>query len=146
MMWVENDMGALANRYFSRVDAVFYHDDRIRNREDLLALAGTPGYFFIDGFRVPEEYLTAEVVEGLFLAVAADCEAGNMTQQSAYHQGFVVDREDCLLRCIRLDLDLADRGVYLEVYADSENCMRFLEESGILSLYMDSLGSENYYK
>ena len=142
VMWVENDMGALANRYFSRVDAVFFNDERIRTEEDLLAVAGRPSYFFIDEFRLPEEFLTEEVVESLLRAVAADCAAGNMTQQRAFHPGFVIDDGEHLRQSLGVSFELPGRGVYFNIYSDSEHCMAFLEESGILDWYMEALKTE----
>jgi len=137
-MWVENDMGELAKGYFSRVDAVFYHNNKIKTAQDLLALAGAPNYFYIDNVKVPEEFMTEEVLEGLFQAVIADCEAGNMTQHRAYHQGFVVDREDWLVQYFRVDIEVAHQGLYFDLYADSEHCMQWLEETGILDYYLET--------
>ncbi len=142
VMWLENDMGELADRYFSRVDAVFFNDERIRTEEDLLAVAGRPSYFFIDEFRLPEEFLTEEVVEGLLRAVAADCAAGNMTQQRAFHEGFAVDDGVHLRQALGVSFELPSRGVYFDIYADSEHCMAFLEESGLMDWYLSALEAD----
>ena len=131
-MWLDNEMGELTNRYFSRIQAVFYHNNRIRTGEDLLKLAGTPDYFFLDGIQMPKELLTARNMESFFRAVIADCEAGHMTQDSAYHQGFAVDTDARVQRYLSVDIELANQGLYFSVYADSENCMGWLEENGFL--------------
>ena len=144
VMWLENDRGELANRYFSRVDAVFYHNDKISTAEDLLKLAGTPDFFFIDNVRLPEKFMTEDVVEGLFRAVIADCEAGTMTQDKAYHRGVVIDKEDHLVQYFRVDIDLAHQGVYFNIYADSEHCMEYLRESGILDCYLAAVKAGQY--
>lgn len=135
-MWVDNDMGALANRYFSRVDAVFYHNEKIKTAEDLLALVGAPTYFYLESIQVPREFMTEEMAEGLLRAVIADCEAGTMTQHKSFHQGLVVDSEGHLCFSFHVDMELAHHGLYFEIYGDSENCMKYLKECGLLDYYL----------
>jgi len=132
-MWADTEIAALANRYFSRLDAIFYHSDNIRSAEDLLALVRSPEYMYVDNRMLPERFLTADNVSGLFEAIIADCEAGTMTQTDSFHEGAVVDTEDRFLRGYHVEVNLVEEGFYFSVYADSENCMQWLEDTGILN-------------
>ena len=69
----------------------------------------------------------------LFEAIIADCEAGTMTQTDGFHEGAVVDTDTEYRTYYRLDLDLVNQGLYFNIYADSENCMQWLEDTGILN-------------
>jgi len=131
-MWADTETAALANRYFSRLDAIFYHSDNIRSADDLLALVRAPEYMYVDNRLLPERFLTAENVSGLFEAIIADCEAGTMTQSDGFHEGAVVNTDDRFLKGYHIEVNLVEEGFYFEVFADSENCIVWLEETGIL--------------
>ena len=140
-MWVDTDHGQLAKQYFSRIDGVFYHYMDIKTAEDLMALVKKPENLYVDYFMVPEEFLSADVVEGLFQAILADCQAGTLSQSSSYHEGFLVDTKDYLRKEIHIDLDFADESLTLDIYADSENCRAWLEETGLWDWYGQQLGT-----
>jgi glycosyltransferase involved in cell wall biosynthesis len=79
----------------------------------------------------PEEYLTAENVRSFFEAVIADCAAGNMVQTDGFHEGAVVDTPARYSLYYPVEMDLVEEGLYFTIYADSENCMAWMEETGI---------------
>ena len=144
-MWTDTANAELANDYFSRLDAVFYHNERIETADDLMALARTPRYMNVDICAVPEEYLTAENVRTLLEAILADCEAGTMTQTDGFHEGAVVDTERAYRICYRLDLDVGDQGLYFNIYADSENCIDWLEKTGIRDYVDERIANPGKY-
>ena len=131
-MWADTETAALANRYFSRLESIFYHSDNIRSADDLLALVRAPEYMYVDNRLLPERFLTAENVSGLFEAIIADCEAGTMTQSDGFHKGAVVNTDDRFLKGYHIEVNLVEEGFYFDVFADSENCIAWLEETGIL--------------
>lgn len=129
--WTDTEAAALAKPYLSRLEALFFNYTDINTAEDLMALVRAPRYLYVDNCQLPEEYLTAENVRSFFEAVIADCEAGNMVQTGGYHEGAVVDTPERYSTFYPLEMDLMEEGLYLSIYADSENCMAWMEETGI---------------
>lgn len=131
-MWADTDVAALANRYFSRVESILYHHENIQSADDLLALVRAPKYLYVGNHMLPAQFLTAENVQHLFEAIIADCEAGTLTQTEGFHEGAVVNTQDRFLKDYHIEVNLVEDDLYFNVYADSENCMQWLEETGIL--------------
>lgn len=142
-MWTDTDAAALAKPYLSSLEALFHNNMEIRTAEDLLALVRAPRYLYVDNCQLPEEYLTAENVRSFFEAVIADCAAGNMVQTDGFHEGAVVDTPERYSLYYPVEMDLVEEGLYFTIYADSENCMAWMEETGIRDYVMghrDQLG------
>ena len=130
-LWTDTEAAARIKPYLSRLEALFYNNEDINSSEDLLALVRAPRYLYVDNCQLPEEFLTAQNVRTLFEAIIADCEAGNMVQTDGFHEGVVVDTPARYCTYYPLELDLVEKGFYLNIYADSENCMAWMEETGI---------------
>ena len=130
-LWTDTEAAALAKPYLSRLTSLFHHSEEINTAEDLMAMVRTPQYMWVDSCQLPEEFLTPEHVCGLFEAIIADCEAGTMVQTDGFHQGAVVDNSTRYMTYYHLELDLVETGYYFNIYADSENCMAWLEQTGI---------------
>lgn len=142
-LWTDTEAAARIKPYLSRLEALFYNNEDINSSEDLLALVRAPRYLYVDNCQLPEEFLTAQNVRTLFEAIIADCEAGNMVQTDGFHEGVVVDTPARYCTYYPLELDLVEKGFYLNIYADSENCMAWMEETGIrdyVSQNADRLG------
>ena len=136
-LWIDSEAGELLNKYTSSVEAVFYDQYNIRTAEELLRTAKTPEKLLVQGVPVDEALLTEETVEALFRAVIADCEAGTMTQYYEFHPERVIDEETLHLNSydVEVILDSTDKDLnycYFDIYADSENCMAWVESLGIL--------------
>jgi hypothetical protein len=131
-MWTDTPEAELANRYLSRLESVFYHEENIDSAQDLMNLVRAPGHICVNEFMLPEEFLTADNVRSLLEAVIADCEAGTLTQTDGFHDGLVIDTGTTVCKGYYIDLNLVEQGLYFQIYADSENCLDWMEETGIL--------------
>lgn len=136
-LWMDTEAAQLAEPYFSRLDALFYHSDDIETPEDLMKLVRAPEYLYVDGRLLPEDFLTADNVRSLFEAVIADCEAGTMAQTDGFHEEPVVNTPNRFQWEYHVEVNLVEHGLYFNVYSDSENCMRWLEETGIRDYIME---------
>lgn len=131
-MWTDTPEAELANRYLSRLESVFYHEENIDSVQDLMNLVRAPDHICVNEFMLPEEFLTADNVRSLLEAVIADCEAGTLTQTDGFHDGLVIDTGTTVRKGYYIDLNLVEQGLYFQIYADSENCLAWMEETGIL--------------
>jgi cobalamin biosynthesis Mg chelatase CobN len=131
-MWTDTPEAELANRYLSRLESVFYHEENIDSAQDLMNLVRAPGHICVNEFMLPEEFLTADNVRSLLEAVIADCEAGTLTQTDGFHDGLVIDTGTTVRKGFFVDVNLMQQGLYFQIYADSENCLAWMENTGIL--------------
>jgi hypothetical protein len=131
-MWTDTPEAELANRYFSRLESVFYNEENIDSAQDLRQLVRAPGSIYVNEYDLPETFLTADNVRSLLEAVIADCEAGTMTQTDGFHDGLVIDTGTTVCKGYYIDLNLVEQGLYFQIYADSENCLAWMEETGVL--------------
>ena len=67
-------------------------------------------------------------------AIIADSQAGTMVQNDGYHDGFVVDSRGLLRISHHMDLQLGEENLYFSIYADSENCLAWMETYGLKQL------------
>ena len=96
---------------------------------------------------------TRREAESFLAAVRSDCAAGNMAQHSHFHTGYFripdADYEEGYARRDRLWVYLNANDKYslsLEVYADSENTLRWLAEHNMLPEGIELLaGRQGFY-
>ena len=131
-MWTDSPEAELAKSYLSRLESLFYNYEAINTAQDLMKLVRAPGYLYVGDFMLPQKFLTAENVRGLLEAMIADCKAGTLTQMDGFHEGLVEQTDTRIRKGYYVDMDLVEQGLYFEIYADSENCLRWLEQTGIL--------------
>lgn len=137
-MWIDTEAAQIAKPYFNRIDAIFYHYNDIRSEADLWKLVQIPQYLIVNSTEVPADMLSEQLVADLVQAVIADSKAGTMVQTDGYHKGFVLDTEEHLEQYYHLDLHLGEEYLYFTVYADSENCLAWMEAYGIRELVDES--------
>lgn len=140
-LWIDSEAGRLLERYASSVEAIFH----IETPEDLLNIAAAPDFMAVEGVQLPKELLTKETMESFLRAVIADCEAGTMAQYSGFHDSKVIDEENLQLQYYSVELQLGGGKdyMYLNIYADSENCMAWLESIDILDAVREEVSG--YY-
>lgn len=128
-----SEEGALAEGYFSRAVCILRSRSSLHQAEkdsDIFNLVGEPQHLSVVSRSAPAECLTAEYVEELLTAIAADCASGTMAQHYAFHEGSAI--EEMGLDAYYLDLSLKN-GNYLSlhIYPDCVNTLAVLEKTGI---------------
>lgn len=142
-VWAEREAGDIMREYMSRWEVVWEHGRAGSGWYDPFDLDRINGISF-DGKRLPEEETTAEAGESLLAAIQADCEERTMTQSVEYHSGyfrrFLEEEEDYVnTRILSLMIytytgtDFGQTGVFVEVYPDSRNTLKWLEEHDLLT-------------
>ena len=142
-VWTDFEEGEIIREYASRWETVWKQVSYNSEAEpDFTRIHDMT----VNGGRVPRELMTPGAVEQLLDAIRADCEARTMTQDSYYHTGrFKIPTEDPYAEqgfyyntCIYVDITTYAEGqkdlmgVYFQIFADSENTLRWLEEQGVL--------------
>ena len=142
-VWTDFEEGGIIREYASRWETVWKQVSYNSEAEpDFTRIHD----MMVNGRRVPRELMTPGAVEQLLDAIRADCEARTMTQDSYYHTGrFKIPTEDPYAEqgfyyntCIYVDITTYAEGqkdlmgIYFQIFADSENTLRWLEEQGVL--------------
>lgn len=141
-IWAEREAGDIMREYMSRWEVVWEHGRAGSGWYDPFDLDRINEISF-DGKRLPEEETTAEAGESLLAAIRADCEERTMTQSVEYHSGyfrrFLEEKEDYVnTRILSLMIytytgtDFSQTGVFVEVYPDSRNTLKWLEDHDML--------------
>ena len=146
LMWVDTEAARLAKPFFSQVSAIFNDNRHIRSAADLQNLA-VPQQMYLDGRNVPAHMFSQEMMRDLADAIVADSQAGTLVQTAAYHPGFVLDEGSSLQKYYSLDIQQGEDPdawyLYFTIYADSENCLRWMEEYGLRELADSRMLEEN---
>ena len=138
-VWADSPAGEASKALLSRWDAV--SNDTIRMgdkdvRELDLVLAGYEQMGCDYSGRCPENLRSRAAAESLLRAIQADCAAGNMAQDSGYHNGvFAVPQEfgDIYENdAISVYLQSKNNSWYVQVFPECENTIRWLRENGLL--------------
>ena len=140
-VWVDSAAGEIPRKLLSRWDAV--NSDTVEiNGKDVetlpLVLDSIENVYCStkDG-KTPENLKNRAAAESLLRAIQADCEAGTMVQDEAYHEGvFAIPQDDGDTyenRSAYISLSSKNYSWYVNVYADSENTIRWMRENGLLS-------------
>ena len=141
-VWVDSAAGEIPNKLLSRWDAVNSDTVEINGKEvEVLPLvldSVERMYCSLTDGKLPEELQTRAAAESLLHAIKADCAAGTMAQNEAYHEGvFVIppqsDGDTYETRDIYICLSSKNYSWSVNVYADSENTIRWMRDNGLLS-------------
>ena len=140
-VWVDSAAGEIPNKLLSRWDAVNSDTVEINGKEvEVLPLvldSMERMYCSVTDGKIPEELKTRAAAESLIHAIKADCAAGTMAQNEAYHEGvFVIpqlDDDPYETRDIYICLSNKNYSWSVNVYPDSENTIRWMRDNGLLS-------------
>ena len=140
-VWVDSAAGEIPRKLLSRWDAVNSDIVEINGKtvETLpLVLDSIENVYCStkDG-KTPENLKNRAAAESLIRAIQADCEAGTMAQNEAYHEGvFAIPQDDGDTyenRSAYISLSSKNYSWNVTVYTDCENTIRWMRENGLLS-------------
>lgn len=157
-VWVDSPEGQILRNILNRWENVIQQEKVLVNgvemdREEAV-LANFTGFHVDD---VPDEIAgavnTRQEAESFLAAVMEDCVAGNMAQNPYFHNNYFrypsKAYEDGYAHFDRLWVYLKagdEYGMFLEVYADSENTLRWLESRSLLPAGLEILeGRWDFY-
>ena len=141
-VWVDSAAGEIPKALLSRWDAV--NSDTVEiNGKDVevlpLVLDAIENVYCstTSSSKTPEHLKTRAAAESLLRAIQADCEAGTMVQDDAYHDGvFVIPQNDgdtYETRDLYICLSSKNYSWNVTVYTDCENTIRWMRDNGLLS-------------
>ena len=147
-VWASFEEGQILKEFYSRWENIWW-DARL-GYVDEIDFSRVQD-FDVNGIRVSKELMTEESVLSLIEAIQADCGDRTMAPNSVYHTGYFryeiddpygqIEEEygyDTALY-IRIDTYTGKgketTGAHFQVYADSENTVRWLRERGLLDRY-----------
>lgn len=142
MILIDSEAGDITRRLFSRIEAIFdnyYYSplaEAVYSAEDLMEFAEAAERISVSGVGLPEEQLTPENAQKLVQAIIADCEKGNLVQHLAFHPDpvFAVEEDNIHSWCYDLVIRCPAGDLYIDIYADSENTLAWLDETGMTQL------------
>ncbi len=140
-IWADRGEGDIVNEYLSRWEVVtgsmrtngwgtdIFEESVHQNFVEMI---------FGGNRSLTRDQITPEVKDGFLAALKADCEARTMTQNAYFHDGhFLIPGENGerhYTSYIYVQIQREDGGyLYLEVYADSENLLSWMDEQGLLT-------------
>ena len=140
-VWVDSAAGEIPNKLLSRWDAVNSDTVEISGKDvetlPLVLDSMERMYCSLTDGKLPEELKTRAAAESLIRAIQADCAAGTMAQNEAYHDGvFVIpqlDGDTYETRSVCIGLTSKNYSWSVEVYTDCENTIRWMRENGLMS-------------
>ena len=130
----EGESAEIIRKYNSQLDVIF-NGKEIRDAADLRHVLKDSSAVILNGtHRVPKESMTADFLNALADAIAADAEAGNLVQSGVFHRTPVVDVEEDTYDQYSLMLEINGEKSWnsLYIYADCENILNVLEPTGVL--------------
>ena len=141
-VWVDSAAGEIPKKLLSRWEAV--NSDTVEiNGKDVevlpLVLDAIENLYCstTSSSKTPEHLKTRAAAESLLRAIQADCEAGTMVQDDAYHDGvFVIpqnDGEPYESRDLYIQLSSKNYSWSVGVYTDCENTIRWMRDNGLLA-------------
>lgn len=139
-IWTEGETGSIMREFMSRWETVWesgrnsFHDSFDINRISEISCTGKS---------LPAEETTAEAGASLLAAIQADCEERTMAQNSDYHSGYfrrLVEEEETYQIYSSLSVSIwtytgaayEQTAVFFEVYPDSRNTLKWLEDHDLL--------------
>ena len=140
-VWVDSAAGEIPMKLLSRWEAVNSDTVTINGKEvetlPLVLDAIENVHCSTKDGKTPEALKNRAAAESLIRAIKADCEAGTMAQSDAYHEGvFTIAQDDGDTyenRSAYISLSSKNYSWYVNVYADSENTIRWMRDNGLLS-------------
>ena len=155
VVWADNEAGQIAEGYSTTWEAITGRYNRDGNFDRLERVLSTLERIYIScGVgEVSGDEVSRAIAEELIAAVKADCEAGNMAQSHYFHKGtFLVPEEQWeendkygypnIVPDIYVSLQGEDYSWSINIYADSENCINWLEEHGWMKY---TVQEQNYH-
>lgn len=139
-VWVDSAAGEIPKKLLSRWDAV--NSDTVEiNGKDVevlpLVLDAIENLYSSTNSKTPENLKNRAAAESLLRAIQADCEAGTMVQDDAYHDGvFVIPQNDGDTyenRSAYISLSSKNYSWNVTVYTDCENTIRWMRDNGLLA-------------
>ena len=139
-VWVDSAAGEIPKALLSLWDAV--NSDTVEiNGKDVevlpLVLDAIENLYSSTNSKTPENLKNRAAAESLLRAIQADCEAGTMVQDDAYHDGvFVIpqnDGEPYESRDLYIQLSSKNYSWSVGVYTDCENTIRWMRDNGLLA-------------
>ncbi len=140
-VWVDSAAGEIPRKLLSRWDAVNSDTVKINDKtvETLPLVLDSLERMYCsasDG-KLLVELKTRAAAESLIRAIKADCAAGTMAQNEAYHDAVFVfpqtDGDAYENRSVYISLSSKNYSWYVNVYADCENTIRWMRDNGLLS-------------
>ena len=140
-IWLDDPVTELVREHCSTLDAVvgdYVADNEIITEAKLRSrvLAGGVRSINAGSVAVPEEFYTEEHLNALVDAIVADCQAGTLVQNAQLHKDAIFREEEREVKSFYLDFSPEDYdlgwGFSIYVYADSENLLKWVEDTGIL--------------
>lgn len=144
-VWVDSEAGAIAEEHLSRWDHVNWRTVTI-NGQQVQRLAHIMKDFksftgdFTDGMKTLPAVCTDKAkAEELLAAIQADCAEGNMAQHPYFHTGHFRYESDYEEDGIAeragtyLAIQSEDYAWSIEVYADAEHTVKWLQDNGLLT-------------
>ena len=140
-VWVDSAAGEIPKKLLSRWDAVSSDTVEI-NGKDVevlpLVLDAIDNLYcsYTSSSKTPENLKNRAAAESLLRAIQADCEAGTMVQDDAYHDGvFVIpllDGDTNEIRDLYIQLSSKNYSWNVTVYTDCENTIRWMRDNGLI--------------
>lgn len=138
-VWVDSPAGEISGKLLSCWDAV--NNDFIqvgdKDTEVLPLVLASFKQIYCSAGNYPDNLKNRAAAESLIRAIQADCEAGNMAQDAAYHNGvFSIPQrngeayED---NSLWLNLEGGDNSWSVQVFPECENTVRWLRQNGVIS-------------
>lgn len=145
-IWLDDPVTDLVRKHCSTLEQVMHiyvgENERLTEAQLRNAVqSGGAQSITISNIAVPVAFYTEENLNALMDAIAADCEAGTLVQNSTLHDGYIIDEQDTQLKGISLNFSPknTDLGYYfsIDVYADSENTLAWIENTGVMDQVRD---------
>lgn len=143
-IWTDGDAADIARRTLSSWDGVnatygFYEGVYGEKVDRLtLALSTFEGISIYPAVQGLSEYQDIESANSLLEAIQADCAAGTMAQDRYFHNGHFRIEDDeyesgyTTSDCLEITIRGEEYNWYIQVYPDSENTLRWLQERDLL--------------
>jgi len=154
VIWVDSEAGQIVKDYMSRWETINGRYLRDGETDRVPKVLAELERIFIDGVgELKDDQISKEIAEDFIEAVKADCEAGTMAQSHYFHKGsFLLPEEQReenekygipnITPDIYISLQGGDYSWSIGIYADSENCLNWLQENGWLKY---TVQSRNYH-
>lgn len=143
-VWADEEAGDIVREYLSRWEIISDSYTLLLNH---VREGGDARDLYIYGSEtedVPQEALTNKALQELLDAVRADCDQGNMAQNSVWHQGYFRDlvqeesargeqTEIAYEKSIGINVEFGQDYQWINVYPDSQNVLNWMRQYGLLT-------------
>ena len=109
----------------------------VLDEPEILDIQGPAAWINVQGYSIPDEYMTQKDTRELLEAIRKDCEAGNMAQSQEFHTVPVWAEGDRYLPSIYISgvfhVGVWNPEFHMEVYSDSVHVMKWLQDRGLIA-------------